>query len=84
MTQRNVVVLSGMGILSILNFIFAVYFNLKMMGGFILGFLNIIAIVVLLIGYLVLFVPILAVDEVKRYPSASILSLVLVYLESLA
>ena len=55
-----------------------------MMGGFILGFLDIIAIIVLLIGYLVLFIPILGVDEVKRYPSASILSLALVYLESLA
>lgn len=54
------------------------------MGGFILGFLDIIAIIVLLIGYLVLFIPILGVDEVKRYPSASILSLALVYLESLA
>ena len=33
---------------------------------------------------LILFIPILGVDEVKRYPFASILSLVLVYLESLA
>lgn len=54
------------------------------MGGFILGFLDILAIIALLIGYLVLFVPILGVDEIKRYPSAALLSLILVYLESLA
>ena len=54
------------------------------MGDFILGFLDILAIIALLIGYLILFIPILGVDEVKRYPFASILSLVLVYLESLA
>lgn len=54
------------------------------MGSFLLGFLDILAIIALLIGYLILFVPILGVDENKRYPFASLLSLVLVYLQSLA
>jgi signal transduction histidine kinase len=54
------------------------------MGSFIIGFLVVLAIVVLLIGYLVTFVPILGVDEVKRYPFMAVVSLVLVYLESLA
>lgn len=54
------------------------------MGGFILGFLDILAIIALLIGYLILFIPILGADEVKRYPFAALLSLILVYLESLA
>ena len=54
------------------------------MGSFIIGFLIVLAIVVLLIGYLVTFIPILGVDEVKRYPFMTVGSLVLVYLGSLA
>lgn len=51
---------------------------------YILGFLDILAITALLIGYFVLFIPILGVDETKRNPLLSIASLVIIYLESLA
>lgn len=51
---------------------------------YILGFLDILAMLVLLIGYFVLFIPILGVDETKRYPLLSIVSLIVIYLESLA
>lgn len=51
---------------------------------YILGFLDVLAILILLIGYFVLFIPILGVDETKRNPLLSIVSLILIYLESLA
>ena len=51
---------------------------------FFLGFLVVVAIIVLLIGYLVLFVPILGIDAEKRIPVMTIVSLIVVYLESLA
>ncbi len=54
------------------------------MGSFAIGLLIVLAMVVLLIGYLVMFIPILGVDEVKRYPFMTVVSLVLVYLGSLA
>lgn len=54
------------------------------MASFIFGFLDILAILVLLIGYFVLFIPILGVDETKRNPLLSIVSLLFIYLESLA
>lgn len=49
-----------------------------------LGFLDVLAIIVLFVGYLVLFVPVMGVGETKRYPYMAIVSLFLVYLESLA
>lgn len=54
------------------------------MGNFIIGFLVVLAIIVLLIGYILTLIPILGVDEDKRYPFMAVVSLVLVYIESLA
>lgn len=54
------------------------------MSSIILSFLVILAIIALLIGYLVSIIPIMGVDEAKRYPFVAIVSLILVYLESLA
>lgn len=54
------------------------------MGSFFVGLLIVVAIIVLLIGYLITFIPIIGVDEIKRYPYMVVVSLIIVYIESLA